>query len=88
MMRRRFLGELERIAKGEEPKAVVRDAAANQCIGLPIIDRDLFINGLPRAEMERREQQRRGASAAYQDGFLFLAGQPDDVKKAFEDAMR
>ncbi len=67
---------------------MIRDRAINQCIQLPIIDRDLFINGLTRAEMEQRERQRRSASAAYQDGFLFLAGQPDDVKRAFDDAMR
>jgi 5,5'-dehydrodivanillate O-demethylase oxygenase subunit len=88
MMRRRFLADMDRIAKGEEPKAVIRDAKLNQCIQLPIIDRDVFINGLTRAEMAKREEQRRNATAAYQEGFLFLAGQPDAVKKAFEDAMR
>ncbi len=88
MMRRRFLSDLDRIAQGEEPKAVIRDAAINQCIELPIIDRESFIHGLSRADMAHREQQRRGASAAYQDGFLFLAGQPEAVRKAFEEAMR
>ena len=88
MMRRRFLADLDRIAKGEEPKAIIRDRALNQCIQLPIIDREVFVNGLTRAEMAKREEQRRNATAAYQDGFLFLAGQPDVVRKAFDDAMR
>ena len=88
MMRRRLLDDIDRIAKGQEPKAVIRDAAINQCVQLPIMDRELFIKGLPRDELERLERERRARSAAYQEGFLFLAGQPDEVKKAFEDAMR
>jgi 5,5'-dehydrodivanillate O-demethylase oxygenase subunit len=88
MMRRRFLADLDRLAKGEEPKAIIRDAKQNQCIQLPIIERNVFVNGLTRAEMAKREEQRRNATAAYQDGFLFLAGQPDAVRIAFEDAMR
>ena len=45
MMRKRFLDDLERIARGEDPKGIVRDPARNVCIELPIIERDLWSTG-------------------------------------------
>jgi 5,5'-dehydrodivanillate O-demethylase len=87
MMRRRLLADIEVIRGGGEPKAVVRDPAVNACIRLPIIDRHLLVDGLSRAELEQFEQERRKRSAAYNEGFLFLVGQPDAVRKEFDAAM-
>lgn len=87
MMRNRYLRDMDAIEKGEDPKATVRDAGINACIRLPIIDRDLFVNGLTLAEHEANEAMRRTRSAAYNEGFLFLAGQPEHVRREFEQAM-
>lgn len=83
MIRQRFLDDLEVIAEGGEPKAIVRDPAVNACISLPIIGRDFFINGAPREQMlhanaPQAESHRR---------FIFQAGQPEHVRRAYEEAM-
>ena len=56
MIRRRFLADLESIGRGEDPKAVVRDPAVNDCIELPIFDRDFFVDGWTREDLEDADQ--------------------------------
>src|ERR1700738_3961755 len=46
MVRRRFLRDLEAVARGEDPKAVIRDPARNRAILLPVADRLPLIDGL------------------------------------------
>ena len=43
MMRRKLLEQAEVVARGGEPMAVIRDAALNRCVPLPIIDRDRWV---------------------------------------------
>lgn len=74
MMRQRFFRDLESLDGGGDPKAVVRDAEANRCIELPIIGRKSFVEGLAREEIVRRD-------------FPFLVGQPETVRRAYNDAM-
>ena len=74
MMRQRFFHDLESLNGGGDPKAVVRDAEVNRCIELPIIGRKAFVEGLAREEIVRRD-------------FPFLVGQPDAVRRAYNDAM-
>ncbi len=52
MMRQRFFQDLDAVAGGGEPKAIVRDPEVNRCITLPIIGRKQFIEGLTREEIE------------------------------------
>jgi 5,5'-dehydrodivanillate O-demethylase len=80
LLRKRFLEELERVQRGEEPKAIVRDPAQNVNIPLPIALRELLVNSLPRAEFEQHPilGSRR---------YPFQAGQPDEVRQAFDEAM-
>jgi 5,5'-dehydrodivanillate O-demethylase len=82
MMRRRLMDDVKLIADGGEPKALVRDEELNQCVPLPIIGRAGFIDGTPPGVTLAREQ------AIDQDGgFLFLAGQPPEVTRAYREAM-
>jgi 5,5'-dehydrodivanillate O-demethylase len=82
MMRRRLMDDVKVIADGGEPKGLVRDEAQNRCVELPIIGRAGFIDGTPPGVTLAREQ------AIDQDqGFLFLAGQPSDVTRAYREAM-
>jgi len=86
MMRRRLLDDIEVIAQGGEPKAMVRDPELNRCIRLPIIDRERFVNGFPREEL--RGPRRSGTPGpVVPEGFPFLAGQPEEVRTAFRKAM-
>ena len=82
MIRRRFLRDLEAIARGEDPKAVIRDPALNHAIRLPVADRRPLNDGLTRAEMLRDPLSRRGL-----EGYVFQTGQPPEVREAFLAAM-
>ena len=82
MMRQRFFQDLDAIAADGEPKAIVRDPELNHCIELPIIGRKQFIEGLTRDEIER---ERPGIAPRRE--FPFLVGQPDSVRRAYDEAM-
>jgi 5,5'-dehydrodivanillate O-demethylase oxygenase subunit len=85
MMRRRLLEEAERVAQGAEPTALVRDAERNRCVRLPIIGREHFVNGSSRVEQETSQKRTPGLPS--RGGFPFLAGQPAEVRAAYEQAM-
>jgi 5,5'-dehydrodivanillate O-demethylase len=80
LLRKRFMEDLDRVARGEDPKAIVRDPEANAVITLPIVNRDALINGLPREQFEQHPIL--GARR-----YPFQAGQPDDVRRAYDEAM-
>lgn len=84
MMRQRFFQDLEVLAAGGEPKAVIRDSEVNRCVTLPIIGRALLTEGATREEVERGSP--RGSEVPRRN-FPFLVGQPEDVRKAYDDAM-
>jgi len=77
MMRQRFFQDLDAVDAGSEPKAIVRDVEVNRCITLPIIGRKEFVEGLAREEAE----------AAIRREFPFLVGQPDAIRRAYNEAM-
>ncbi len=83
MIRRRFFDDMERIERGEDPKAIMRDPKANERIQLPIVGLDAFRNGLTSKELENAGGEERLASKK----FIFQSGQPEEVKVAYEDAM-
>ena len=85
MMRRRILEDAERVARGEEPKAVLRDAEKNRCVRLPIIGRDFFVNGSSQVESEISRQRTPGLPLRKE--FPFLTGQPEEVRAAYRRAM-
>ena len=86
MMRRKLIEQAELVARGGEPKAVIRDAELNRCVRLPIIDRERYVNGVPRAQMNSSEIQRT-PGPILPEGFVFQAGQPEEVRAAFRKAM-
>jgi 5,5'-dehydrodivanillate O-demethylase len=86
MMRRRFLADLEKIAGGGDPKAVIRDPGVNTCVPLPVAGREAFTRGLTREERERLARDGVLGGAAQRE-FAWLAGQPDDVRRAWHEAM-
>jgi hypothetical protein len=51
---------------------------------LPIIDRERFVYGFPRAELERRIAT---PGPVLPQGFVFQAGQPEEVREAYRQAM-
>src|SRR5437667_288102 len=85
MMRRKMLEQIEVVGAGGEPKAVVRDAEANRSISLPIIGRDRYLKGAPRGQLLREASSTPGPILP--EGFVFLAGQPEEIRIAYRRAM-
>ncbi len=83
LLRKRLLSELDALARGEDPKGTIRDAAINQCVPLPVAERKLLIEGLPLEELARHPILGRQLL----DGYPFQAGQPAEVRAAYEAAM-
>jgi 5,5'-dehydrodivanillate O-demethylase oxygenase subunit len=85
MLRRKMLEQAEIVARGGEPKAVVRDPGVNRCITLPVIGRERFVNGFPRVELGRYTSRTPGS--VLPEGLVFVAGQPDEIRGAYRRAM-
>ena len=83
MLRKRFFEDLDRIAKGEDPKCIIRDSELNRCIPLPVAERKLLTEGLTREELMRHPIHGRQLT----EGYPFQAGQPREVREAFLAAM-
>ena len=82
MMRRRFLAELDATAKGAEPKGLIRDPEKNKAVQLPAANRDFYVHGRPKAQMRLHPTVGSPIRA-----YPFQAGQPEEVRLAFEAAM-
>ena len=83
MMRKRFFDDLDRVAKGEDPKGVIRDPEINKCVALPVANRRAYVEGLTFEELLNHPIL--GKQLA--DGYPFQAGQPEEIRLAYEDAM-
>jgi 5,5'-dehydrodivanillate O-demethylase len=84
-MRRRLLEEADVVARGGEPKALIRDASENGCVRLPIIGRQQFVDGYPLAEGIARRERTPGLLVRHD--FIFQAGQPEEIRLAYRRAM-
>jgi len=82
LLRRRLLEELDAVAAGAEPKAVLRDPASNQHIALPCPNRQIYLDGLP-----LREMLAHPAVGAMIRAYPFQAGEPAAVRHAFNSAL-
>jgi 5,5'-dehydrodivanillate O-demethylase len=80
-LRKRFFVDLDAIERGEDPKGIVRDPAVNECIRLPIVDREIYTTGLTRAEIAA------DPSLDPRRGYSLQAGQPEPVRRAWCEAM-
>ena len=83
MMRNRFLSDLALIEKGQDPKAVIRDTKVNECVTVPIAERKRLVEGLTTEELRNHPVLGRELTGDY----IFQKGQPDEVRRAYEDAM-
>jgi 5,5'-dehydrodivanillate O-demethylase oxygenase subunit len=82
MIRRRLMQDMDRVAKGEDPKGLIRDPAQNVCVTLPVAERDMLVNGWPLEKLQKHALMGR-----HMKGYVFQAGQPADVRAAFVKAM-
>jgi 5,5'-dehydrodivanillate O-demethylase len=91
-MRKRMQDDARAVAEGREPRGLVRDAALNECINLPIVGRQRFLDGFPISELQKgllegRQGGTPGTPLRPLGEFVFQSGQPADIKEAFIRAM-
>src|SRR5262245_35205544 len=82
MLRKRFFDEISCSSKGKDPKATIRDARVNECVSLPIAHRSLFVDGLILEELVKHP-----IFSSQLQGYIFQAGQPEEIRRAYEEAM-
>jgi 5,5'-dehydrodivanillate O-demethylase oxygenase subunit len=82
LIRRRLMQDMDRVAKGEDPKGLIRDPADNVCVTLPVAERDMLVNG-----WSLQKLQKHALMGRHMKGYVFQAGQPADVRAAFVKAM-
>ena len=82
MIRKRYLDDIEAMARGEDPKAVIRDPQINERIDLPIVNKHLFIDGMPAREYDNNVNNTISTRA-----YVFQVGQPEEVRAAWAAAM-
>jgi 5,5'-dehydrodivanillate O-demethylase len=83
LMRRRLLEEAKVAANGGEPLGLIRDPAKNECVRLPIIDRERFTVGYSLEDVK----EGRVPPSIYPRNFIFQAGQPPEITRAYHAAM-
>lgn len=81
-IRRRFFEEMEAIAAGKEAKGTIRDPQQNVRVRLPMMDRDRLLADVSIREILADPRKKRSYTT-----FIFQAGQPEEVRRAFSDAM-
>jgi 5,5'-dehydrodivanillate O-demethylase oxygenase subunit len=82
MMRKRFFDELAAVAKGAEPKGIIRSANAARCVAIPNMERERCVDGVTLAEFANIPVLK-----ARLEGFRWQYGQPEEVRRAFEAAI-
>lgn len=84
MMRRRFFEELDQLKNNPDfvPKALIFDKELNKDIVLPSACREELIHGLARKELSEHP-----LLGPYLKDFFGQAGQPDEVRMAYEEAV-
>jgi 5,5'-dehydrodivanillate O-demethylase len=87
MFRKQLLTDLAAVAEGRDPMGLVRDPEKNSPVRWPDDRRLLMEKGLPRKEWLERREQRPDSPRPADDYFAFYAGQPPEVRKAYEEAM-
>ena len=81
-IRRRFFEEMETIAAGGEAKGVIRDPARNVRVALPIMDREQVLKSYTMQEIMANPRMK-----LFYTSYIFQAGQPEEVKRQFSQAM-
>ncbi len=82
MIRKKFFDEIEAVAAGQDPKGLIRDPEVNQRVSLPVANRPELVDGMHIAELKAHPVFGR-----HLHEYVFQAGQPEAVKKAYLEAM-
>lgn len=81
-MRRRFFEEMDTVAQGVEPKAILRDPARNVRLSLPMVYGDQITQSRSRAEILAHPTLKQ-----FYTSYIFQAGQPAPVREMASQAL-
>ena len=81
-MRRRFFDEMDTLAQGGEPKAILRDPARNMRLPLPMVYGDQITQSRTQAEILAHPTLKQFYTA-----YIFQAGQPATVREMASQAL-
>ena len=82
MIRQRFFDEMEKVAAGRDPMGIIRDAKAAAYVELPNMMRKICVEGITLKEFENYPVLK-----ARLTDFRWHAGQPREIRRAFEEAL-
>jgi 5,5'-dehydrodivanillate O-demethylase len=82
MMRRQYFKDMDAVASGQDPKGIIRDAAAAKLVHLPNPTGMVHRDGVTLEEMKKHRLYGRRL-----EGFPWHAGQPKEVWDAYAAAM-
>ena len=77
-----FFADLDKVAKGEDPSGIIRDRAKAASVELPDVMRKYNVEGVPLADYAKHPLLKERLA-----GFRHHYGQPQAVRRAFEEAM-
>jgi 5,5'-dehydrodivanillate O-demethylase len=83
LLRQRLMDDLTAIENGQDPKGLIRDAAVNHRVPLPVAERRYLTESLNREELLKHPV----LGKQYMGEYPFQAGQPDEVRRAYEEAI-
>jgi len=81
MIRKQWFEDMDAVARGEDPKGLLRDAARNKDVVLP------DGSGKLRDAMSLEQMRADPILSRILQDFVFNYGQPPEVRRAFEEAM-
>jgi 5,5'-dehydrodivanillate O-demethylase len=82
MIRKRLFDDLDAVAQGRDPKAIIRNPNVARCVELPFFQKKESVEGITLEEHEKYPLLKARLNA-----FRHCYGQPPDVRRAFEQAM-
>src|SRR6516225_4161697 len=82
MIRKRLFDDLDAIAQGRDPKAIIRNSNVAKCVELPYFQKNESVEGIPLEDYEKYPLLKARLKA-----FRHCYGQPPEVRRAFEQAM-
>ena len=89
LLRRQLQRDMEAVERGEDPKGLLRDPQANDCIEWPFapwrakMEAEFTLSEY----LQRRARFNRINAVPPEDYFGFYAGQPADIREQFKEAM-
>jgi 5,5'-dehydrodivanillate O-demethylase oxygenase subunit len=82
MIRKRLFDDLDAIAQGQEPKAIIRNSNVARCVELPFFQKRESVEGITLEDHDKYPLLKARLRA-----FRHCYGQPPEVRRAFEHAM-